>query len=112
LSAVREAIDAFREVDTEPFGVNYGNADSHLRFRNSLNLPFDLLVDDDLTVARLYGVLKPDPDAPGQFLPSINRTVVIVGKDGRIIYRRAGAPPIEEMIDAVLNAGDEQFTPA
>lgn len=83
-----------------------------MRFRGSLNLPFDLLVDDDLTVARRYGVLKPDPEAPGQFLPSISRTVVIVGKNGNIIYRRAGAPPVEEIVGAILTANDEQFTPA
>ncbi|CAN5764090.1 hypothetical protein BH24CHL4_BH24CHL4_06300 [soil metagenome] len=112
MSAVREAIDAFREIDTEPYGVNYGDADSHLRFRSSLNLPFDLLVDDDLTVARTYGGLKPDPDKPGQFLPSISRTVVIVGKNGNILYRRAGAPPVEELVDAILTADDDQFTPA
>jgi len=73
-------------------------------------LPFDLLVDDDLTVSRQYGVLKPDPDNPGAYLPSIARTVVIVGKDGSILYRRAGAPPTEEILNAILTADDASPT--
>jgi peroxiredoxin len=91
-------------------GINPGDADSHLRFRSSLNLPFDLLVDDELEVARTYGALKPDPDNSGQFLPSISRTVVIVGKHGEVIYRRAGAPPVEELLDAVVTAKDSEGT--
>ena len=83
-----------------------------MRFRASLGLPFDLLVDDDMAVSRTYGVLKPDPDNRGQYLASINRTVVIVGKNGRIIYRRAGAPPTEEIVDAILTADDDEITPA
>jgi thioredoxin-dependent peroxiredoxin len=107
LSAVREAIDGFREVDTVPLGINPGDADSHLRFRSSLDLPFDLLVDDELAVARAYGALKLDPERPGEFLAAIDRTVVIVGKDGRVIFRRKGAPPSEELLDAILTADDD-----
>jgi peroxiredoxin len=92
--------------------VNFADADSHLRFRSSLNLPYDLLVDEDLAVSREYNVLKPHPDRRGEYLASINRTVVIVGKDGTIIYRRAGTPPVEELINAILTADDEQMTPA
>jgi hypothetical protein len=35
-----------------------------------------------------------------------------VGKNGTIIYRRAGAPPVEELLEAILKADDERFTPA
>ncbi len=70
-------------------------------------MPFDLLVDEDLDVSSQYGALKPDPDNPGKFLPAISRTVVVVGKDGVILYRRAGAPPNEEILDAILTAADE-----
>ena len=107
LAAAGDAIEEFRSVDTRIFGVNFGDADSHLNFRTSLSLPFDLLVDDGLEAARSFGVLKPDPDNPGQFLESINRTVIVVGKNGKILYRRAGAPPVEEVLDAIESADDE-----
>ncbi len=106
LLAAAEAIDEFRDLDSTLFGINFGDADSHLRFRTSLHLPFELLIDDDLAAARDYGVLNPDPDNPGAFLRSINRTVIAVGKDGKILYRRAGAPPVEEIIAAIESAKD------
>ena len=106
LAAAGEAIEQFRAVDAQPFGVNFGDADSHLRFRSSLGLPFDLLIDDELKASRAFGVLKSDPDNPGEFLNSINRTVIVVGKNGKIIYRRAGAPPPEEIIEAIESAED------
>lgn len=106
LLAAGKAVERFRDVDAQLFGINFADADSHLRFRTSMHLPFDLLVDEGLDVARAYGVLNPDPDNPGQFLDSVNRTVIVVGKDGRIIYRRAGAPPVDEILAAIESAED------
>jgi len=96
---VRDAIDAFRALDTEPFGVNQADAASHLEFINEQILPFDLLVDEGLHVARAYDALRPDADR-------INRTVVVVGKDGRILFHAHGAPPPEEIIAAIIEAED------
>ena len=97
---MRGAVDAFRAIDTEPYGVNQADAASHLAFIEEQKLPFDLLVDEGLHVARAYEALKPEAK-------SISRTVVVVGKDGRIIYRAAGAPPPEEIIAAIAEAQDE-----
>jgi peroxiredoxin len=96
---VRDAVDSFRALDTEPYGVNPADAASHQAFIDELDLPFDLLVDEGLHVARAYDAVKPDR-------PSINRTVIVVGKDGRIIFRAAGAPPPEEIIAAIAEAQD------
>jgi peroxiredoxin Q/BCP len=97
---VRDAIDAFRAVDTEPYGVNPADAASHQAFIDELNLPFDLLIDEGLTVARQYDALKPEGT-------SINRTVVVIGKDGRVIFRAAGAPPPSNII-AAINAAEDR----
>ena len=94
------AIDAFRAIDTESYGVNQADAASHLAFIEEQELPFDLLVDEGLHVARAYDALKPEGKG-------ISRTVVVVGKDGRIIYRASGAPPPEETIGAIAAAEDE-----
>jgi peroxiredoxin len=96
---VRDAVDSFRALDTEPYWVNPSDAASHQAFIDELDLPFDLLVDEGLHVARAYDAVKPDR-------PSINRTVIVVGKDGRIIFRAAGAPPPEEIIAAIAEAQD------
>ena len=97
---MRDAVADFRAHDTEPYGVNPADAASHQAFIDDLGLPFDLLVDEGLHVARAYDALKPDQ-------PSINRTVVVVGKDGRVIFRAAGAPPPAEIIAAIAEAQDE-----
>ena len=97
---MRGAVDAFRAIDAEPYGVNQADAASHLAFIEEQELPFDLLIDQGLQVARAYDALKPEGK-------SISRTVVVIGKDGRIIFRASGAPPPEEIITAIVEAEDE-----
>ena len=97
---MRETITDFRSLDTEPLGINPGDAASHQEFIEHLKLPFDLLVDEGRKVATAYGAIKPDGSG-------IQRTVAIVGKDGRILFKAAGAPPPGELLSAIRAATDE-----
>ena len=97
---MRDAIDAFRALETEPYGVNPANAASHREFIQELDLPFDLLVDDGLAVSHAYQAVRPEGDR-------IARTVIVVGKNGRIIFRASGSPPPEEIVAAIVAADDE-----
>ena len=92
-------MDEFRALDTEPFGVNEAEAESHQEFLDQLDIPFDLLVDRDFKVSRSYDALKSDQDR-------ISRTVVVVGKNGKVIFRAAGAPPPTEIIKEISQAND------
>ena len=96
---MRETTDEFRTLDTDIYGVNEGSAESHAQFIDELMLPFDLLVDEGLAVAAAYGALKPEGNR-------IDRTVVIVGKDGTILFRRKGAPPPDELLRVIASAPD------
>lgn len=96
---MRDATADFRALDTEPFGVNPGDAASHRAFIDAHGFPFDLLVDEGLRVATAYGAVKPDGSG-------VQRTVVIVGKDGRVLYRAAGAPPPEELLAVIRGSQD------
>lgn len=96
---MRETTDEFRALDTEPYGVNEGSAESHARFIDELMLPFDLLVDEGLGVASAYGALKPEGNR-------IDRTVVIVGKDGTILLRTKGAPRPDELLRVLASVDD------
>ena len=106
---MRDAIDTFRAHDTEPYGVNPADAESHRQFIEEQNLPFDLLIDEGLHVARAYDAVRPDADR-------VNRTVVVIGKNGRVIFYERGAPPPEEIIAAIAATEDEDdsygITPA
>ena len=97
---MRDAIAEFRAADTEPFGVNPGGAESHRAFVEAQGFPFDLLVDEGLAVASAYGATKPDGTG-------ITRTVVVVGKNGRVLFRETGAPPPGEVLAAIRASADE-----
>lgn len=99
MSAVGATIDDFRALDTDAYGVNPDNAASHHAFIERQGFPFDLLVDEGRLVAEAYGAVKPDGSG-------IQRTVVIVGKDGRVLYREQGAPPPADLLAAIRSAAD------
>lgn len=92
-------IDDFRALDTEVYGVNQADAESHMEFIDQIKGPVDLLVDTNFEVSRAYDAMKPDEDR-------ISRTVVVVGKDGKVIFRAAGAPPPDELLREIANAKD------
>ena len=97
---MRDNIERIRAMDTEPFGVNPGDAASHQAFIDAHNFPFELLIDEGMAVAHAYGAVKPEGTG-------VARTVVIVGKDGRIIFRQGGAPAWVPMSNAIRGATDE-----
>jgi peroxiredoxin Q/BCP len=97
---VRDAYDQFRALDTEIYGVNPADAASHQAFIDAYDFPFDLLVDDGLAVARAYDALRPEGDR-------IQRTVVIVDRNGRILFSQRGAPPPPELLAAIAAANDD-----
>lgn len=56
-------------------GISNDSLASHVRFARELDLPFKLLSDPDLAVARAYGA------ADGT---QARRVVVVIGRDGRV----------------------------
>jgi peroxiredoxin Q/BCP len=65
--------------DVVVVGISGDSLETHRRFAASLNLPFRLLSDTGLQVARKYG------SSDGSGRP--RRTVFVVGPDGRVKYR-------------------------
>lgn len=99
LSAIRDTFPSFEELDTVVFGVNPADAASHLNYLENLNAPFDLLVDEGNAIATAYGTLKPDGSG-------IQRTVIVVGRDGTVIFREQGAPVPGAIALAISRADD------
>ncbi len=103
LIQVRKNIRHLREVAIEPMGVNPGDAESHRAFREAHALNFPLLVDEGAGVAKLYGAVKEDGE-------SIQRSVVIVGKDGNVIFAEHGAPPWQRILSVMRKTDDSSAT--
>lgn len=94
MTALRDDRATFEGAETLVFGVNPGTAESHRGFVEMHGLGFPLIVDEDRAVARAFGALKEDGQA-------IERTVVIVGKDGTIRYLVRGLPTNQELLETV-----------
>lgn len=100
LIKVRKDIQHIRKAGIEPVGVNPGDAKTHEKFREAHALNFDLLVDEDAEVAKAYGAIKPEG-------VGILRSVIIVGKNGRVVYSKEGKPPWQLIINAMREVDDE-----
>ncbi|RJP73060.1 MAG: hypothetical protein C4524_15210 [Candidatus Zixiibacteriota bacterium] len=94
MSALREDLTAFRELDAEVFGVNPAGPKSHDKFLRKLDLPFPLLVDEGGRITEAYGARK--TPAGGT-----KRTVYLVDKFGIVRYARRGAPADPELLEAL-----------
>jgi peroxiredoxin Q/BCP len=84
----------FEQAGIQPCGVNPASVDAHWKYAEKFGFPFPLLSDPDRAIARAYRALKDDEHG-------IQRTVYVVGRDGRIVFGRRGAPPVDDIVAAV-----------
>lgn len=77
--------------------VNPGSLASHSRWAEKFGFPFPICVDKDKKVAEAYGALKPSG--------GIQRTVVLVDRQGRVAWAVQGMPSTEEIKAAVAALG-------
>lgn len=91
---MRDEIERFRAANVRPFGVNPAGLESHAKYAAKFGFPFPLLSDADRVVAADYGALKTGGKR-------IQRTVVLIGRDGTVRFARRGAPRPAEVLAAV-----------
>jgi len=91
-----EQYDTLFGEDVVVLGISADAAETHQRFAASLDLPFRLLSDPDLKVARKYGS-SGEGGRP-------KRTVFVVGPDGRIKYRNLKFNPLDPKDYSALGA--------
>lgn len=85
--ALRDSWPLLRSEGIEVYGVNHQDADSHQKFRDRYGLPFPLLVDEDLRMAKAFGFVN--TWAPPGISPTERSTAVIdPGGHIRAIIRR------------------------
>jgi peroxiredoxin len=91
---VRDDLPLYECYQIRPFGVNPASTESHAGYAARLRLPFPLLSDPGLAVARAYGALRPDG-------LTIARSVVLIDRDGTVRYSQAGAPGAQIVLEAL-----------
>ncbi len=76
--------DKFRENEIEIIGISPDSEESHLKFREKLNIPYMLASDKDNTISKRYGVygLK---KFMGKEYYGTNRSTFLIDKNGKII---------------------------
>ena len=79
LQTFADQYDTLFGEDVVVLGISSDSLESHKRFAASLDLPFRLLSDPDLKVARKYASNGDGGRA--------KRTVFVIGPDGRVKYR-------------------------
>jgi peroxiredoxin Q/BCP len=94
LCEVRDDYSEFASNDAVVFGVNPASDKSHKKFAEKNNLPFPLLIDSKKEVALKY-------HAKG--LVMNQRTVYVIGKDGKVIFAKRGKPAVSEIIGSIKN---------
>ena len=97
LSSLRDDAAEMAGMDIQILGTNPASAEDHDRSCAQLALNFPLLSDAGGQVAARYGAFNPDH--------SVQRSIYVVDKMGRIRFAARGMHWTPEFYDAVANLG-------
>jgi len=97
LCEYRDGIESFAQLGVTVVGISSDSLDSHRKFRAKYDLPFILLSDESLDVARAY-------DCKGPF--GMKRAVFLVDENGLIRYAHIEALALfrrraEELLEVI-----------
>ena len=96
---MRDEIDRYERAGVQVLGINPAGVQSHARYVEKMGFPFPLLSDADRDVAGAYGALKPDGRG-------IQRSVVLVTRDGNVAFAERGAPGADRHLAPVETGHD------
>lgn len=85
----RDEFPDFKKLKTVILGVSPDSVESHKKFAEKYDLPFDLLSDEKKEVVEKYGVWK-EKNMYGRKYMGVERSTFIIDKDGKIrkIFRK------------------------
>jgi thioredoxin-dependent peroxiredoxin len=82
-SDFRDLYQDFQKADCEIFGVSKDSLKSHENFKAKLGFPFELLVDEDETLCRLFDVIKLKK-MYGREFEGIERSTFLIDASGKL----------------------------
>jgi peroxiredoxin Q/BCP len=87
-------METFDARDTVVYGVNPAGSESHRNYVEKKGFNFSLLSDAERSVAERYGALKENGK-------SIERTVYVIDKAGKVSFARRGMPSDDDILAAI-----------
>ena len=93
------------ERDAVVLGVSPDGQTSHHKFKTKYDLPFTLLVDEDHTVAELYGVWG-EKKMYGKTYMGVVRSHFVIDKAGKIVDARVKVRPADSVRLAIAALGE------
>ncbi len=91
---MRDEQTKYQAKGVQTFGVNPASVPDHEKYVAKFRFNFPLLADSHREAATSYAALKPDGKG-------ILRTVYLIGRDGRILFGKRGAPGADEILAAL-----------
>jgi peroxiredoxin len=80
----RDNLEVFTDLGVQVIAINPQTEESHRKFSDKHSLPFPVIADTSKSVCKQYGALN--------FLGMAKRALVLIGKDGKIKWRRTDFP--------------------
>ena len=101
----RDLYDEFKKLGAEIVGISKDTVKSHIKFKEKLNLPFELLADPEREVHKDFDVLKAGKMYGKDVIRTI-RSTFIFDKEGKLVKEfrdvKAKAHP-EEVLEYLKN---------
>ena len=94
---MRDEQEKFQARGVRTLGVNPASVADHEKYVTKFRFNFPLLADTGRDAARAFLSLKPDGKG-------IVRTVYLIGRDGRVLFGKRGAPGANEVLGALPGA--------
>ena len=101
-AAFRDLHDEFKRAGYMVFGVSRDTLSSHEKFKAKMHFPFDLLADTEVTMCKLFDVIK-EKNMYGKKVMGIERSTFVMGPKNEVLKAWRGVK-VEGHAEAVLNA--------
>lgn len=101
----RDLYDEFKKLGAEIVGISKDTVKSHIKFKEKLNLPFELLADPEREVHKEFDVLKAGKMYGKDVIRTI-RSTFIFDKEGKLVKEFRDVKPKthpEEVLEYLKN---------
>jgi peroxiredoxin Q/BCP len=95
----RDNLDSFGDLGVQVLAINPQSQDSHKKFATKHNFPFPVVSDAGKKICDKYGAVS--------FLGTTKRTLVLVGRDGKIKWKNTTFPLFHQTADDIRKAIEE-----